>query len=472
MCNICELNYIMSVKRIALLVCGCLFACSIYAGKGKSVVRQDTLKYRVYLTDKSATTFSLNRPEEYLSAKAIARRSRQHLRIDSTDLPVCEKYVNAIRKTGVCIIAKGKWNNFVTVSCDDAKKMDKIKALACVRSVMLVWKGPKEYRMSAERDTLEPYNKQRSNIYGNAQTQIQICNGIKLHEAGFKGKGMEIAVIDEGFHNADVIPLMKGVNVIGTHNFVWPLGTDIYAMGAHGTAVLSIMAMNKPYQMIGSAPEASYLLLRSEDSASETPVEQDYWSEAIEYADSVGVDVVNSSLGYYAFDDKSMDYTYRDLNGKTALISCEAAMAADKGMVVVLSAGNSGLFSWKKISVPADADHVLTVGAVRDDRTLAGFSSIGNTADGRIKPDVTAMGVEDALVRSNGTLDYGNGTSFASPLLCGLVACLWQACPQLTARQMIDIIQKAGDRSKYPDNIYGYGIPDMWKAYEIGKALQ
>jgi subtilisin family serine protease len=458
----------MKFKYIVLFALLSFYSISIEANVLSS---QDTLKYRVYLTDKGATKFSLKHPEEYLSQKSIARRAKQHLAIDSTDLPVCDKYINAIRKTGVKIVAKGKWNNFVTVSCNDIKKIDKIKQLKFVRDAELVWEGKGEYRVDGERDSLQSNRKTRSNVYGNSLSQIKQCNGVLLHEAGFKGKGMEIAIIDEGFHNVDHIKDMSNIQIIGSHDFIYPCDNDIFAMGRHGTAVLSIMGINCPFCMMGSAPEASYLLLRSEDSGSETPVEQDYWSEAIEYADSVGVDMVNSSLGYYSFDNKSMNVRYRDLDGKTALISRQASMAADKGMLVVVSAGNAGMGSWKKISVPADADNILTVGAVNIAGELANFSSIGNTADGRIKPDVVADGVSTAIVDGYGYFTYGNGTSFSSPLLCGLVACLWQACPNLTAKQVIDIVRKSGDRAAFPDNIYGYGIPDMWKAYQLGKSL-
>lgn len=194
-------------------------------------------------------------------------------------------------------------------------------------------------------------------------------------------------------------------------------------------------------------------------------MEQDYWAAAIEFADSVGVDVVNTSLGYYSFDDPTKNYCYRDLNGHHALMSREAAKAADKGMVVVCSAGNSGAGSWKKITPPGDADNVITVGAIAKDRELAPFSSIGNTSDGRVKPDVVAVGLGADVMGTDGNLHRANGTSFSSPIMCGMVTCLWQACPKLTAKEIIELVRRSGDRADFPDNIYGYGIPDLWKAY-------
>lgn len=426
---------------------------------------QDTLKYRIYLTDKSATTYSLQHPEAFLSLKALERRARQHLRVDSTDLPVCAEYIKTIREEGLKIVAVGKWNNFVTVSCNNRRKIEKVKRLPFVRSTELVWRGPKYVQPENNRDTLLNVISRCDTLYGPAFRQIQLCNGDKLQKAGYRGQGMTIAVIDAGFQNEDSIAAMHNVKVLGARDFVNPHG-DVYVDGTHGMSVLSILSMNKPYFMIGSAPEASYWLLRSEDESSENLVEQDYWSEAIEFADSVGVDLVNSSLGYYEFDDSSKNYKYCDLDGQTALISREASMVADKGMILVVSAGNAGAGSWKKISTPADADNILAVGAVDYEGQLASYSSVGNTADGRIKPDVVAMGYLSAIMSSNGVLVRGNGTSFASPLVCGLTACLWQACPQLTAKQIMNVVRRSGNRAGCPDNVYGNGIPDMWQALQ------
>ena len=430
--------------------------------------QQDTLKYRISLKDKAATEYSLKKPEKYLSAKAIERRRKQNLPIDSTDLPVCRKYIDEIRKQGVKIVVTGKWDNFVTVSCNDTTLIDRIAALPFVLSTEKVWISPGDGKpsMATERDSvLNQPTIHPDSIYGRAITQIQMSNGDKLHEAGFKGQGMTIAVIDAGFHNVDKIEAMKNINILGTRDFVNP-EADIYAESSHGMSVLSCMAMNQPNVMIGTAPEASYWLLRSEDEYSENLVEQDYWAAAIEFADSVGVDLVNTSLGYYSFDDPTKNYRYRDLNGHYALMSREAAKAADKGIVVVCSAGNSGSGSWKKITPPGDAENVITVGAVNKYGVLAPFSSVGNTADGRVKPDVVAVGLGSDVMGTDGNLRHANGTSFSSPIMCGMVACLWQACPELTAKEIIELVRRSGDRAVFPDNIYGYGIPDLWKAYQ------
>ena len=434
--------------------------------------QQDTLKYRISLKDKAATEYSLKKPEKYLSAKAIERRRKQNLPIDSTDLPVCRKYIDEIRKQGVKIVVTGKWDNFVTVSCNDTTLIDCIAALPFVLSTEKVWISPGAGKpsMATERDSvLNQPTIHPDSIYGRAITQIQMSNGDKLHEAGFKGKGMTIAVIDAGFHNVDKITAMQNIRILGTKDFV-NQQADIFAESSHGMSVLSCIGMNRPDIMTGTAPEASFWLLRSEDEYSEHLVEQDYWSAAVEFADSVGVDVINTSLGYYSFDDKSKNYKYRDLDGRHALMSRQASHIADKGMILVCSAGNSGAGSWKKITPPGDADNVLTVGAIDKRAVLATFSSVGNTADHRVKPDVVAVGVGSDVIRTDGNQGRANGTSFSSPIMCGMVTCLWQACPTLTAKEVIELVRRSGDRAGFPDNIYGYGVPDMWKAYNDYKS--
>lgn len=448
------------MKKQIFLLAFALFAAGAFA-------QQDTLKYRISLKDKATTTYSLDRPEDFLSEKAIARRQKQNLPIDSTDLPVCRKYINEICQQGVNIVMTGKWENFVTVSCNDSTLIDRIAALPFVSTTEKVWIAPHPDKpsMATDRDslinrpTLHP-----DSIYGLAMNQIQLSNGDKLHDAGFKGEGMTIAVIDAGFHNADKITAMQNIHVLGTRDFVNPQA-DIFAESSHGMMVLSCIGMNQPEIMVGTAPAASFWLLRSEDEYSEHLVEQDYWVAAVEFADSVGVDVLNTSLGYYTFDDKTKDYKYRDLDGRQALMSRQASRVADKGMVLVCSAGNSGMGPWKKITPPGDAEHVITVGAIDKKMMLAPFSSIGNTADNRIKPDVVAVGLGADVIGTSGNQWKANGTSFSSPIMCGMVTCLWQACPNLTAKEVIQVVRQAGNRFDFPDNIYGYGLPDMWKAY-------
>jgi subtilisin family serine protease len=193
--------------------------------------------------------------------------------------------------------------------------------------------------------------------------------------------------------------------------------------------------------------------------------EEDYWAAAVEFADSAGVDIINSSLGYHRFDDATQNYRYCDLDGNTAMISRTASMLARKGIILVNSAGNDGLGTWKKINVPADARDIITVGAVSANGDNAAFSAIGPTTDGRVKPDVMAMGSPTSVITGRGSISKDIGTSFSAPLVAGMIACLWQAFPDKTALQIIEMVRKGGNRADCPDNILGYGIPDFWNIY-------
>ena len=428
--------------------------------------------YRVSFKDKNGTPFSLKHPDKYLSLKSIERRKRQHLPVDSTDLPISPKYVNDIKKKGYDIVSKSKWNNTAVVRLTDSTRVTELSHFPFVKKVHLLAISPDSvpvvHRYSLEKDTTRLDS---ASIYGDAFEQINTLNGIKLHEAGYTGQGMTIAIIDGGFMNADKIPLLQNVTVLGTRNFTYPSSRSVYDELDHGTAVLSCIGANQTGKMIGTAPKAAFWLLRSEYGATESEAEEDWWAAAAEFADSVGVDVVNSSLGYHDFDRQIGSHSYKELDGKTALISNTASMMASKGIILTNSAGNDGENSWKKISVPADADNILTVGALRHNNINAAFSSVGYAADGRVKPDVMAHGNPCTLVKGNGILSKGSGTSFSSPVICGLVACLWQALPQLTAQQIMQLVRQSADRYETPDNIFGYGIPDFWKAYNSGKQL-
>jgi subtilisin family serine protease len=364
-------------------------------------------------------------------------------------------------------VTTSKWNNTVVLEVSDTLLMDEISKKSFVTGVKKVWVSPDSIPPRNMKRKKEVKNKVEKTDchYGNALRQIEIHGGDSLHTAGFAGKGMHVAVIDAGFYNADEIKFFRKMDLLGTRDFVNP-NSDIYAENAHGLMVLSCMAANLPKVFVGTAPEASYWLLRSEDNDSEQPIEEDYWAAAIEFADSVGVDVVNTSLGYYEFDEGFPAYRYRDLDGHYSLMSHSASLAADKGIVVVCSAGNSGDDPWKKVTPPGDSENVLTVGAINKNLVNARFSSIGNSADGRIKPDVMAVGVNSVVTGTDGSVSKGNGTSFASPIMCGIVTCFWQACPWLTAKEVIEAVRQVGDRVDYPDNIYGYGVPNLWKAYQ------
>ena len=274
-----------------------------------------------------------------------------------------------------------------------------------------------------------------------------------------------MAVIDAGFMNADRMSAFDSLRLLGTYNVVFP-GRSVFTGDDHGTKVLSCLAADIPGVMVGTAPKASYLLLKSEDSDSEYPVEEDYWTAAVEYADSAGVDVISSSLGYFVFDTDELSYDRAALDGRTAMISRAAGMAADKGILVFCSAGNEGNGGWEKITFPSDAAGIFTVGAIDEDKKKSGFSSVGFTADGRVKPDAVALGSSSCVIGPGGSVRYVNGTSFATPILAGMGVCLWQSLPWLNNREMIELLHRSSSQYKHPDRELGYGIPDFYKAYK------
>jgi len=434
-------------------------------------------KYRVKLTDKKNSEYSLSRPEEFLSEKSLQRRKKHKIKLDKTDLPVTKAYVDAIRETGVKVLLTSKWQNSVLVQTADTTIMERVEALPFVsstRKVASYTKAPAENKMVAiRREILTDVADSISTdlYYGNATSQIVQLKGDKLHEQGFKGEGMTIAVIDAGFYNVDIIPNMSGINILGTHDFVGG-NNDIYSENSHGLMVLSCIGAKAKGVQVGTAPEAGFWLLRSEDAYSEQIVEEDYWCSAVEFADSVGVDVINSSLGYVGFDNKEDNYGYWQLDGKTHVNSISASMLASKGMILCNSAGNSGYDSWKLLGTPADASDILTVGAVDASGKNTNFSSIGNVLGGRIKPDVCAQGGRSGVMGVDGCVTKADGTSFSSPILSGMVACLWQALPHLNAYQIMDVIRKSGNNAEHPDNVFGYGIPDFVKALELGRKIK
>lgn len=432
--------------------------------------------YRLYLKDKDLdhTPFSVNRPSEFLSQRSIDRRKRQGIPVDLTDLPVAPAYENQVAEAGIEIVGKSKWNNTLLIRIHKDKELRKLEGLEFITKMKKVFQAPDSVSQRMRSNVRNGLNEwsQGDEFYGAADAQLKSLNGKKLHENGYRGKGMMIAVFDGGFMNADKIPALHKIKLAGVKDFVVPESKSVFGEMEHGTMVLSTMAANAPDFYVGVAPEAQYLLIRCEDERTESLAEEDYWASAAEYADSCGVDVINSSLGYHGFDDSSMNHHYYEQDGNTALISRTASMCADKGIVCVNSAGNDGMGSWKKINFPADAKAILTVGSINEHGMNAAFSAVGPTADGRIKPDVMAFGSPTCVITGRGSIINDNGTSFSSPLVAGMVACLWQALPGKTAKQIIKLVKLAGDNQQHPDNVFGYGVPDFWKAYQTGKAIK
>jgi len=424
----------------------------------------DVLRFRLYLKDKPDLTMS---PMPYrLSPAALERRTKQGIALDSTDLPIFPGYISAIKEKGFSVVSQSHWMNSVVVSMADSSGLDSIKTLPFVREVKLVWVNPAVKKSAAKKKVVKinKYINDSISYYGKAESQVEMLGLDALHTAGFKGSGMTIAIIDAGFIGADTISFFKDVKLKATRDFIYP-PTTVYNGHYHGTAVLSLMASQQPYTIVGTAPEASYCLLRSEDNSSEFPIEEDYWAAAAEFADSIGADIINSSLGYSEFDMHSLSYTKSQLDGKTAFVTRAASMAASKGMLVVISAGNEGAQPWRKISFPSDAPEVLTVGAVQADLTRGYFSSIGPTADGRIKPDIMAMGVNNTIINGTGAVTFGSGTSYSAPLVAGMAACIWNALPMLKSTELRTKIIESSDRYLTPDTLYGAGVPNAQKLW-------
>lgn len=425
--------------------------------------------YWLYFTDKNQNQFSVNHPEEFLSQRSIDRRAWQNIAIDESDLPVTRKYVDSLIEMGLEVVYRSKWLNGVLVRSSDQGLINSLPELEFIDTVK--WEASKSMHYIPENPGGKrfeiPYTKPPDYQYGFSSEQVSQINIQFLHGLGYTGKGVMIAVLDAGFINFPELPAfqtaLENGQLVKTKNFV-DKGQEVYNSHSHGTNVSSIIISNWPDTLMGTAPDASLLLGITENGASETRVEEFSWIEGAEWADSIGTDIINTSLGYTEFDDSTTNYTYEDMDGKTAHISIANSMTAAKGIISVVSAGNSGNEDWYYIGAPADAKDILSVGAVNSNDTIVDFSSRGPAYDHRIKPEISAMGYGTAVQSINGSAVRGAGTSFSSPLIAGATAALWQAYPLLTANELMRWIIESGDRI-IPDVEYGYGIPNFKKAY-------
>lgn len=445
-------------------------------------------KYRVTFSDKSNSTYSLSNPSAFLTNKAITRRTNQNILLNELDIPVNSWYIDSVRNLGANIINQSRWFNSVVISMSDTSTLQQIRNLPFIKNVEIVIalnkkknnKTNNNFSNNLNNEIFKPYqfgeriiennlvndykpSQGKSLDYGFAFYQIDMLQGTSLHNQGFMGHGMTIAVLDAGFWSVNSISAFDSLwyngQILGTRDFVQP-GNDVFNESTHGMMVLSTMGANLPGQIIGTAPKASYWLLRTEDANTENIIEEDNWVAGAEFADSIGADIINSSLGYTVFDAPFMNHNYSDMNGKTTRVSIGANIAARKGLIVVNSAGNSGASPWQYIGAPADADSILAVGAVDINGNYAVFSSVGPSYDKRIKPDVAALGQNAIVANANGPL-MGNGTSFAAPILCGMVACLWQAFPLKNCQEIIDAVKRSSSQFYSPDSLLGYGIPNF-----------
>lgn len=427
----------------------------------------------IYFTDKPNVSASIANPSTILTQKAIQRKTRHGIAIDARDVPMNQNYVSQIKsQTGITYKTQSKWFNCVHVTGLEAD-VNALTALNFVASIDFA--DPTKtiqqpYRDKFVQTTTPPL------AYGNATNQIDMIGLDELHNTGNTGTGVTIAVTDSGFPNVDThlgFAQLRGNNgIAGGYDFVAG-DHSFYGDHWHGARVLSIMAAHENGNFEGSAPDSQYYLFRTEDAGSETPAEMSYWVAAAERADSLGVDVMNVSLGYLTFDNSNENLTYADMDGQTAFISRGANVASEKGMIIVVSAGNSGNnTNHPYIAAPADADGAFSIGAVNSSSQKVNFSSVGPTADNRLKPNVMAQGSGTALINENGSLVSGSGTSYSAPLITGAIACLLQAFPNLTPQQIITAVEQSADNFTIPNNDYGYGIPDFGAVFQTLSAIE
>lgn len=431
-------------------------------------------KYYIQFTDKNNSPYSINNPGEFLTQRALDRRAKQGIAISENDIPVNPQYLQGVAAIGVDMLNPTRWMNGVTVFTEDPALIEQIEALPYV-SGTLKFNYTENFnsdKFNEIRDTSieEEYGARNNNSissldYGLAFGQIDQLNGIPLHDNGFQGQGMVIAVLDAGFTGVNVHPVFDSLwennKILGNKDFVY-MGGNVFDGHEHGKMVLSCMGGNLPGEMIGTAPQASYWLLRSEEGPHENIIEEYNWVSAAEFADSVGADVINSSLSYIWFDSISavFDHNYEDMDGNTAIATIGADIAASKGILVCNSAGNSNPVTW--VGSPADGDSVFTVGAVMLNGQRASFSSVGPTADGRIKPTAMACGQGATIAVGNFAISTsGNGTSFSSPIMAGMSACLWQSHPEMTVMEVYEAIKESSSYATDPDNYMGWGIPNF-----------
>lgn len=427
----------------------------------------DRAKYWVYFKDKGTKVW---KPEEVLSPKALERRTRHGIEANASDWPVDARYLQHIAQLGAEIRHPSKWFNAVSVWMD-AQTASEIAALPFVKAVNPI----KTYLLDV--DPMPVDNAKYGYGAGSTQSQLSMIGLDRLHQNGLNGRGIVIAVLDNGFKQANINPhlnhLFSSGRILATHDFVND-EADVFDGGTHGQWVLSILAgwtedEDADFNHYGSAHGASYILCHTENDNAETTQEEDNWVAAMEWADSIGADILSTSLSYRDFDG-GFDYGYAGMDGNTAIITRGSDLAASKGMVVLNSAGNSGA---GKIGAPADGDSVIAVGAVDSSRVIAGFSSRGPSYDQRVKPDVCAMGVQTAFIQSNGTFSRGNGTSFSCPVVSGFLACLLQAKPETRNMDLYDAMIRSAHLYDAPDSAYGYGIPNAAEIYKTltGKEL-
>ncbi|MGK0175168.1 MAG: serine protease AprX [Ulvibacter sp.] len=427
--------------------------------------QQDAL---VFLQDKEDVATSIANPISIMTQDAIDRKTLQNTSIDERDVPVNEAYITQLKNTpGISVYAKSKWMNAVYVRGAQGDIQDLVSE-NYVSSVEFMDKslnfGPGTgTRTTPDKFAIENQQSRITYNYGAAANQTTMLKVDYLHEQDFTGDGIVVAVLDSGFPNVINNPAFSHIvsdgRLLGTYDFALRQ-ENVDGTGSHGAQTFSDIGGFILDQFVGTAPEASFYLFRTEYGPTENPVEEAWWVEALERADSLGVDVVNTSLGYQAYDNSAYDHSYEDLDGQTTIGARGANHAFDKGMILVTSAGNGGN-GFGFVGTPGDSAGMLTIGAVDSGGDYVSFSSIGPTVDGRIKPDVMAQGRDAAVVSSNGNVTTSSGTSFSSPIIAGAVASLWQARPEVPNGLIMQVIRESAHLFNNPTDQMGYGIPNF-----------
>ena len=446
---------------------------------GTTLRAQAVSRYLISFKNKANNSYSLSQPAQFLSQRSLERRSRQGILLDSSDLPVTQPYVDSLKNVPtVTVLNVSKWLNQVSIqTTNPAAAIAAINRFSFVRASvpLAARRGRKGGPLSSGTESVstQATAPAATNVYnyGASYAQVHLHNGEFLHNLGLRGENVIISMLDAGFMNYKTVRAFDSARtsgqILGTYDFV-AREISVNEDNAHGMQCFSTIAANIPGQFVGTAPKALFYLFRTEEAATEYPIEEHNWVCAAEKSDSAGSDLLSSSLGYFDFDAplNTADYnhTYAQLNGNSTVIAIGADLAAKKGMLVITAAGNEGNNAWHYILTPADGDSVLAVGAVNASGTVAGFSSYGPTADGRIKPDLASYGINTTIQQPNNTISTSNGTSYAAPNLAGLAACLWQGFPERNNMQIIDALRTSGSIAGAPNNRIGYGIPDVKKA--------
>jgi serine protease AprX len=459
------------MKKFVVLACTVLlFFIELQAQSNRYIIR---------FRHKGGTPFALNNPIAYLSQRAIDRRTHYSIKLDSTDLPVPPAFISQLQSIpGVTVLNVSKWMNAATIFTSNASTLTTINALPFVQSsAPIAARSSTSAYGKIENETTPIDQGRTAEMNGNyfnygtgaSFNEIHLHNGEFLHNIGLRGQSMQIALLDGGFYQYTTLSAFDSANTNGQFLSTWDFVAreqSVAEDNAHGMSCLSTIAANIPGLFIGTSPKASFHLYRTEDPASEYPIEEFNWACGAERADSSGADVLSSSLGYgYEFDGSFPDYPYSDLNGDITISAQAADLAAKKGILVFNAAGNSGNDYWKMITTPADGDSVVAVGAVSTAGVVGSFSSYGPSADGRVKPDVAGVGVSALIMTAGNTVAGGNGTSFACPKMAGLGTCLWQGFPEFNNMRIARALKEAGSIYQTPNDRIGYGIPDVKKAF-------